>query len=67
MPDGVKNHPETESGRAITAALFLGQFVSDDIPWAHLDITGPAWRGPASSPGATGFGVRTLLSLLRSS
>jgi leucyl aminopeptidase len=66
MPDGVKNHPETDSGRAITAALFLGRFVPEVTPWAHLDITGPAWRGPASSPGATGFGVRTLLSLLRS-
>lgn len=29
MPDGVKNHPETDSGRAITAALFLGQFVPE--------------------------------------
>lgn len=66
VPDGVKNHPETDSGRAITAALFLGQFVPDDIPWAHLDISGPAWTGPASACGATGFGVRTLLSLLRS-
>lgn len=66
MADGVKNHPETDSGRAITAALFLGQFVSVGMPWAHLDITGPAWRGAASSQGATGFGVRTLLSLVRS-
>lgn len=63
---GVKNHPEADSGRAITAALFLGQFVPESTSWAHLDITGPAWQGPASSPGATGFGVRTLLSLLRS-
>ncbi len=66
VPGGVKNHPETDSGRAITAALFLGQFVSKGIPWAHLDITGPAWVGAASAAGATGFGVRTLLSLLRS-
>ena len=62
---GVKNHPESDHGRAITAALFLGQFVPAHLPWAHLDITGPAWRGPASSDGATGFGVRTILSLLR--
>lgn len=66
VPGGVKNHPESDSGRAITAALFLGQFVPSDIAWAHLDITGPAWIGPASGSGATGFGVRTLLSLLRS-
>lgn len=66
VPGGVKNHPETDSGRAITAALFLGQFVPAATAWAHLDITGPAWTGPASGAGATGFGVRTLLSLLRS-
>ena len=64
-PGGVKNHPETDSGRAITAALFLGRFVPDAVAWAHLDITGPAWSGPPSSAGATGFGVRTLLTLLR--
>lgn len=64
-PGGVKNHPETDSGRAITAALFLGRFVPDDVAWAHLDITGPAWSGAPSSAGATGFGVRTLLTLLR--
>ena len=66
VPAGVKNHPETDTGRAITAALFLGQFIPAATPWAHLDITGPAWTGPASGSGATGFGVRTLLSLLRS-
>jgi len=63
--DGVKNHPESDVGRAITAALFLQRFVSPEIPWAHLDITGPAWSGPASGPGATGFGVRSLLEFLR--
>jgi leucyl aminopeptidase len=63
--DGVKNHPESDVGRAITAALFLQRFVSPEIPWAHLDITGPAWSGPASGAGATGFGVRTLLEFLR--
>lgn len=63
--EGVKNHPESDVGRAITAALFLQRFVSPQTPWAHLDITGPAWSGPASGPGATGFGVRTLMEFLR--
>ena len=63
--NGVKNHPETDVGRAITAALFLSEFVPEGLPWAHLDITGPAWRGPASGAGATGFGVRTLLRFLQ--
>ncbi|MGI9197336.1 MAG: leucyl aminopeptidase family protein [Candidatus Nanopelagicales bacterium] len=65
LGDGVKNHPESDVGRAITAALFLQRFVRPGIPWAHLDISGPAWSGPASGPGATGFGVGTLLALLR--
>jgi leucyl aminopeptidase len=49
-------------GGAITAAVFLSEFVGD-IPWAHLDIAGPmkvdadeSWR----SKGATGFGARLL-------
>src|SRR5262249_53931922 len=29
-------------GGAITAALFLQRFVGDGVPWAHLDIAGPA-------------------------
>jgi leucyl aminopeptidase len=65
-PFGVRNHPLHDSGRAITAALFLGEFVPRDVPWVHCDMTGPAWRGDASSDGATGFGARTLLTLLSS-
>jgi leucyl aminopeptidase len=63
-PSGVRNHPLRPSGRAITAALFLGEFVPRDIPWAHCDMAGPAWTGDTSGDGATGFGVRTLLRLL---
>lgn len=61
---GVRNHPLHDSGRAITAALFLAEFVPGSVPWAHCDMTGPAWTGNASVDGATGFGVRTLLELL---
>ncbi len=52
-------------GGAITAALFLSEFVGD-TPWAHLDIAGPmdvdsddGWL----SKGATGFGTRLLIEL----
>ncbi len=51
-------------GGAITAALFLQDFVGPDIPWAHLDIAGTVWsdKGRGLDPaGATGFGVRTLV------
>jgi leucyl aminopeptidase len=52
-------------GGAITAALFLAEFV-DNTPWVHLDIAGPALSNKESGyivKGATGFGVRTLVEL----
>jgi leucyl aminopeptidase len=52
------------AGGAITAALFLKQFVKE-TPWAHLDIAGPVWRDKENgynNPGATGFPVRTLVN-----
>ena len=53
-------------GGSITAALFLKQFVKD-TPWAHLDIAGPVWiekENGCNAPGASGFGVRTLVHLV---
>lgn len=53
-------------GGAITAALFLREFVGDHR-WAHLDIAGPARSDSKHDEyqrGATGFGVRTLLHWL---
>lgn len=54
-------------GGSITAALFLQEFVAEGIPWAHLDIAGPAFSDSVtetSTKGGTGYGVRTLLSLI---
>jgi leucyl aminopeptidase len=51
-------------GGAITAALFLKQFVKE-TPWAHLDVAGPVWADKENGyngVGATGFGVRTLVN-----
>jgi leucyl aminopeptidase len=46
-------------GGAITAALFLKEFVdTDKVAWSHIDIAGPAWRD--KDGGATGFGAQTL-------
>lgn len=42
-------------GGAITAALFLQNFVSKDKPFAHIDIAGPVW---SDEIGATGFGAK---------
>jgi leucyl aminopeptidase len=61
---GVRNHPLHDSGRAITAALMLGEFVPTELPWVHCDMTGPAWSGDASQDGGTGFGARTLRRLI---
>jgi leucyl aminopeptidase len=55
-------------GGAITAALFLQAF-SGGLPWAHLDIAGPAWSGGDEdelTKGGTGFGVRLLVRWLES-
>ncbi|HXV49161.1 MAG TPA: leucyl aminopeptidase [Candidatus Binatia bacterium] len=56
-------------GGAITAALILQEFVGD-IPWAHLDIAGPAFAESDNAlgpKGGTGFGVRTLVKFLLNS
>lgn len=44
----INNAGESPYGGAITAALFLYDFVGDDTPWAHFDIM--AWN-VASRPG----------------
>ncbi|MCJ7790898.1 MAG: leucyl aminopeptidase [Dehalococcoidia bacterium] len=52
-------------GGAITAALFLAEFVGN-TPWIHLDIAGPRLSSKDSGylvKGAAGFGVRTLVEL----
>ena len=38
---------------------FYGQFVDENIQWAHLDIAGPVWS--EKKKGATGFAVGTLV------
>jgi leucyl aminopeptidase len=55
-------------GGALTAGLFLKEFAGD-VPWAHLDIAGPARAGSDDGylvRGGTGFGVRTLIELASS-
>ncbi len=55
-------------GGAITAALFLKQFIKD-VPWAHLDVAGPVWadkENGVNNAGATGYPVRTLVNWVMS-
>jgi leucyl aminopeptidase len=67
----IRNVGKSRYGGAITAALFLKEFVDEERvgSWAHLDIAGPAFL---DSPwkyyeaGATGQPVRTLVEFLLS-
>jgi leucyl aminopeptidase len=63
----IKNISGHRYAGSIIAALFLREFVGSGIPWAHLDIAGPAFGNDDDGElgaGGTGFGVRTLLTLL---
>jgi leucyl aminopeptidase len=64
-------HKGDRDGGMLTAGLFLQEFVGEGIPWAHVDIAGPAFntKGPKghTPKGGTGFGVGTLLALVESS
>jgi len=54
-------------GGAITAAMFLEEFVPEKIKWAHIDMAGTDnYKEEFSyySKGASGWGARLLLSLL---
>ena len=55
-------------GGASYAAAFLREFVAD-VPWAHLDIAGPAYNEKPAyghvTTGGTGVAVATLVELAR--
>ncbi|WP_239456575.1 leucyl aminopeptidase [Nocardioides solisilvae] len=61
-------HDWVRWGGGLYAAAFLREF-TDGRPWAHLDIAGPSFNsgGPFGewTSGGTGFGVATLVELVR--
>ncbi|WP_298746015.1 leucyl aminopeptidase [uncultured Serinicoccus sp.] len=71
-------HTGERSAGAMVAATFLQEFVGTrgegeearQIPWAHLDIAGPAFNEKSAwgyhPKGGTGAGVRPLVALARS-
>lgn len=64
-----KNFPGDPRARVSTAALLLSRFVGD-LPWAHVDMAGPAFRHTADVAGAaggTGYGVALIADLIRTS
>ncbi len=61
----VTNKPEAG---AITAALFLAEFVPSGAKWSHWDVAGTAFTTSPwkyFKPGATGFGLKTLIGIAR--
>jgi leucyl aminopeptidase len=59
------NSASSPYGGAITAALFLEQFV-DGKPWAHFDVMGFNTRGrPGRPEGGEAMGVRAVYEYLR--
>lgn len=64
----VKNSGVTDAPGASAGAHFIGYFIDESLPWAHLDIAGVDWNKsttPLVPKGASGFGVRLLDSLAR--
>jgi len=55
-------------GGMLAAGVFLSEFVPDGVPWAHLDIAGPAYNTGSpwgyTGKGGTGVPVRTLAAVL---
>jgi leucyl aminopeptidase len=64
----MRNTGANRWGGAISAAMFLKEFVGD-TPWVHLDIAGCAWNDeskPWIANGPSGVAVRSILEWARS-
>ena len=54
------------AGGVITGGLFIGSFVKEGLPWAHIDIGGTSSATSTDGfkvKGCTGFGTMTLIKL----
>ncbi len=64
----VKNSDAAPAPGASAGAHFIGAFIAEDMPWAHIDMAPTMWTdsaGPLSPAGASGYGVRLLDALAR--
>ncbi|WP_048555404.1 leucyl aminopeptidase, partial [Nostocoides japonicum] len=63
-------HKGSRAGGMLTAGIFLQEFVGEGIPWAHVDMAGPAYNAGApkgyTPKGGTGWGVASLVALAES-
>jgi leucyl aminopeptidase len=83
LPDDVRKGMDSEvadisqvnagmdrAGHMLQGGIFLSEFVTDGLVWAHLDIAGPSYHPgePTGywSRGGTGVPVRTMLALVDS-
>ncbi|GGF29068.1 leucyl aminopeptidase [Williamsia phyllosphaerae] len=55
-------------GGMLSAGIFLREFVTDGVQWAHIDVAGPAFNtgGPwgYTPKGGTGVPVRTMIGVI---
>lgn len=61
----ISNDPDSGYGGAITAALFLKEFVSDTTPWVHVDLM--AWNlsnRPGRPQGGEAMAIRAFYSMI---
>lgn len=63
----IRNGGGGSGAGAGTGAYFIGEFISRDIPWAHLDIASVAWSSANDwkPNGSAAFGVRLLERFVR--
>jgi leucyl aminopeptidase len=81
LPDDVRKGMDSEvadlsqvnsgmdrAGHMLQGGVFLSEFVADGVPWAHVDVAGPAYHSGEPfgywSKGGTGVPVRTFLALI---
>lgn len=59
----IQNSSSKRFAHPIVGGMFLKEFVDDGVPWAHIDIAGPATDDAGTK--ATGFGVRLIVDYLQ--
>jgi leucyl aminopeptidase len=81
LPDDVRKGMESDvadisqvnagmdrAGHMLQGGVFLREFVTDEVSWAHIDIAGPGYHSGEPTgywtKGGTGVPVRTLLQLI---
>ncbi len=64
----IANVANDRAGGMLVAGHYLKEFIPDGLPWAHLDVAGPAFNTGKpygyTGSGGTGIPVRTLLAVL---